>query len=212
LHKQHGNNWKTIAEKVGRYSYSCKDKWREAKLKRAKGKWTLEEFEKLRMLVHTSLRVNAQLKKDPSDTRVDHRHLRDNVNWQFISDQMESRTHARCLNAWYNKLASSMVSSGDWAITDDALLLQRIMEDCPVAEEWVEWDSLLEHRSGEVCRKRWQEMGRTLGEQLKHSFIDQLEAVIKIFAPELLDDEPNEADKKFKEDYDAFTSRQVSNA
>jgi hypothetical protein len=86
------------------------------------------------------------------------------------------------------------------------------MEDCPVAEEWVEWDSLLEHRSGEVCRKRWQEMGRTLGEQLKHSFIDQLEAVIKIFAPELLDDEPNEADKKFKEDYDAFTSRQVSNA
>jgi hypothetical protein len=180
LHKQHGNNWKTIAEKVGRYSYSCKDKWREAKLKRAKGnvfchsntancrqnsfvvllttmpltilhwvagKWTLEEFEKLRMLVHTSLRVNAQLKKDPSDTRVDHRHFRDNVNWQFISDQMESRTHANCLNAWYNKVASSMVSSGDWAITDDALLLQRIMEDCPVAEEWVEWDSLLEHRS-----------------------------------------------------------------
>jgi hypothetical protein len=108
LHKQHGNNWKAIAEKVGRYSYSCKDKWREAKLKRAKGnvfcysntancrqnscvvllttmpltilhwvagKWTLEEFEKLRMLVHTSLRVNAQLKKDPSDTRVDHRHV-----------------------------------------------------------------------------------------------------------------------------------------
>jgi hypothetical protein len=158
LHKQHGNNWKAIAEKVGRYSYSCKDKWREAKLKRAKGnvfcysntancrqnscvvllttmpltilhwvagKWTLEEFEKLRMLVHTSLRVNAQLKKDPSDTRVDHRHLRDNVNWQFISDQMESRTHANCLNAWYNKVASSMVSSGDWAIADDALLLQR---------------------------------------------------------------------------------------
>ncbi len=55
-------------------------------------------------------------------------------------------------------------------------------------------------------------MGRTLGEQLKHSFIDQLEAVIKIFSPELLDDEPTEADKKFKEDYDAFTSRQVSNA
>jgi hypothetical protein len=51
--------------------------------------------------------------------------LRDNVNWQFISDQMESRTHANCLNAWYNKVASSMVSSGDWAIADDALLLQR---------------------------------------------------------------------------------------
>jgi hypothetical protein len=55
-------------------------------------------------------------------------------------------------------------------------------------------------------------MGRTLREQLKHSFIDQLEALIQIFAPELLEDEPNEADKKFKEDYDAFTSRQVSNA
>jgi hypothetical protein len=39
------------------------------------GKWTLEEFEKLRMLVHTSLRVNAQLKKDPSVTRVDRRHV-----------------------------------------------------------------------------------------------------------------------------------------
>jgi len=212
LHKQHGNNWKTIAEKLGRYSYSCKDKWREAKLKRSKGKWTLEEYEKLHMLVHTSLRVNAQLKKDPSDSRVDHRHFRDNVNWQFISDQMGTRTHANCLNAWYNKVASSMVSSGDWAITDDALLLQRIMEDCLVAEEWVEWDCLLEHRSGEVCHKRWQEMQRTLREQLKHSFIDQLEALIQIFSPELLEDEPSEADKKFKEDYDAFTSRQVSNA
>jgi hypothetical protein len=55
-------------------------------------------------------------------------------------------------------------------------------------------------------------MQRTLREQLKHSFIDQLEALIQIFSPELLEDEPSEADKKFKEDYDAFTSRQVSNA
>jgi hypothetical protein len=39
------------------------------------GKWTLEEYEKLHMLVHTSLHVNAQLKKDPSDSRVDHRHV-----------------------------------------------------------------------------------------------------------------------------------------
>jgi hypothetical protein len=29
---------------------------------------------------------------------------------------METHTHANCFNAWYNKVASSMVSSGDWAI------------------------------------------------------------------------------------------------
>jgi hypothetical protein len=51
--------------------------------------------------------------------------FRDNINWQFISDQMESRTHSNCLTTWYNKVASSMVSSGHWAITDDSLLLQR---------------------------------------------------------------------------------------
>jgi len=87
-----------------------------------------------------------------------------------------------------------MVSSGDWSNNDDQLLLQKIMEQFALSEELVDWDSLLEHRSGEICKKRWDQMQQSLGRgpQQRADFVDKMELLVRRYAPYLLDEELDE--------------------
>ncbi|XP_024373559.1 uncharacterized protein [Physcomitrium patens] len=204
LQSVHGNNWKKISAMIGRDSYSCRDKWRITKWSHTKtglkaGAWSAEEQQKLCALVLKSLHVKSQLAKN-GQLKKDHRVIRDDINWEFISEKMEGRDRLSCMTQWYRKMASSLVTSGDWANGDDQLLLERLMEEFPLSEELVEWDSLLKHRSGDICKRRWEQMLRSLGRSsaVQHQhFLEKLENVTKTFAPHLLD---KEYDQQFAEE------------
>ncbi|KAG0581011.1 hypothetical protein KC19_4G217400 [Ceratodon purpureus] len=203
LHSVHGNNWKRIATLVGRDSEACKDKWRYVKWSKSKdykiGTWSEEEHQKLCELVFKCLHVKAQMAKNGLIVKTN-RMIRDDINWEFIAEQMGGRGRLDCLCQWYRKMASPMVTTGEWSNGDDQRLLERLMEEFPLSEELVEWDSLLDNRSGEVCKKRWEQMQRTLGRgpEVRHQhFLEKLESIMKRFAPHLLD---TEYDQKFAED------------
>lgn len=118
--------------------------------------------------------------------------VRDNISWEFIAEQMGTRNRLECLTQWYGKMASPMVATGDWSIGDDQRLLERLMEEFPLSDELVEWDSLLDDRSGETCKKRWEQMLRCLGRgpAVHHlHFLEKLEALMMRFAPHLLETE-----------------------
>ncbi|KAM7502111.1 hypothetical protein LguiB_001015 [Lonicera macranthoides] len=72
-----------------------------------------------------------------------------------ISDKLSTRTNQTCCRKWYTQMTSSMVEEGIWAYVDDYCLLDTLFNLDACCVEDVNWDSLLKHRSGEVCRKRW---------------------------------------------------------
>ncbi|KAG4934232.1 hypothetical protein JHK87_048234 [Glycine soja] len=53
--------------------------------------------------------------------------------------------------------------------------------------EEVDWDNLLEHRPGNVCRKWWNQMVQYIGEHGGKSFAEQVEILAKRFCPDLLE-------------------------
>ncbi|KAK7393342.1 hypothetical protein VNO78_21895 [Psophocarpus tetragonolobus] len=50
-----------------------------------------------------------------------------------------------------------------------------------------DWDNLLDHRPGDVCRKRWNQMVRCIGEHGGKSFAEQVEVLAKRYCPDLLE-------------------------
>ncbi|RHN80425.1 putative transcription factor MYB family [Medicago truncatula] len=81
-----------------------------------------------------------------------------------------------------------MVASGDWCDTDDFRLINALYALDACCMEEVDWDNLLEHRSGDVCWKRWEQMIHHIGEHAAKSFIEQVEVLAKRFCPNLLED------------------------
>ncbi|KAI9101484.1 hypothetical protein K1719_023966 [Acacia pycnantha] len=76
---------------------------------------------------------------------------------------------------------------GEWADTDDYRLLNALytLDDCSMEE--VEWDHLLEHRSGDVCRKRWNQMVQHIGEHGIKSFSEQVGILSERYCPDLVE-------------------------
>ncbi|KAF7054172.1 hypothetical protein CFC21_061900 [Triticum aestivum] len=152
--ENNGADWKTLARELGKSEIHVKDTWRRIKPKNLKkGRWTQDEQQNLFDLVNLDLRLKAHQIKNP-----DHRLLRDNISWEAISDKLTTRNHKNCCLKWYETLASPMVKEGVWADVDDYLLVEALQKVDAVCIEDVDWDSLLDHRSGEVCRQRWNQM------------------------------------------------------
>lgn len=59
---------------------------------------------------------------------MDRRPVLDDVNWTFIARRHGSRSHAQCLERWYQHLAPSMIDTGLWGKGDDRRLLRALME------------------------------------------------------------------------------------
>ncbi|XP_068323198.1 disease resistance protein RUN1-like [Pyrus communis] len=53
--------------------------------------------------------------------------------------------------------------------------------------EEVDWDDLLEHRSGDVCKKRWNQMVRHIGQYAMKSFAEQVEILSKRYCADVLE-------------------------
>ncbi|KAK4350679.1 hypothetical protein RND71_029992 [Anisodus tanguticus] len=179
--KEHGNNWKVLADELGKHRFHVKDTWRRLKLpNQKKGQWTQEEYQTLFDLVNTDLRLKLSEEK-----KSKHGMLRDNIAWGAISDKLSTRTDANCCLKWYDQLTSPMVAKGEWADVDDYRLVDALFELDASCIEDVDWDNLLDHRPGEICRKRWNQMVLHIGQLGNRSFAEQVEVLAKRYRPDL---------------------------
>ncbi|KAL3342671.1 hypothetical protein AABB24_026612 [Solanum stoloniferum] len=181
--KEHGNNWKVLADELGKHRWHVKDTWRRLKLpNQNKGQWTQEEYQNLFDLVNTDLRLKLSEEK-----KSKHGMLRDNIAWGAISENLSTRTDANCCLKWYDQLTSPMVAKGEWADADDYRLVDALFELDASCIEDVDWDNLLDHRPGEICRKRWNQMILHIGQLGNKSFADQVEVLAKRYRPDLVE-------------------------
>ncbi|GKV01256.1 hypothetical protein SLEP1_g13821 [Rubroshorea leprosula] len=181
--EKNGTKWKTLAGALGKHRTHVKDTWRRIKLpNRKKGRWSQEEYQTLFDLVNMDLSMKATMEK-----KSKHGMLRDNVCWGAISDMLATRGFSTCCVKWYDQLASPMVAEGKWADADDYRLLDALSSLDACCMEDVEWDSLLEHRSGEICRKRWSQMVQHIGHHGSQSFAEQVEILAARYRPDMVE-------------------------
>ncbi|PSR98655.1 Cyclin-D-binding Myb-like transcription factor [Actinidia chinensis var. chinensis] len=182
-HEEHGAKWKELAYTLGKNRVHLKDTWRRIKLpNKKKGHWSQEEYQGLFDLVNMDLSMKAFEEK-----KTKHGMLRDNISWGAISDKLSTRIDANCCEKWYSQLTSPMVAEGDWANTDDYRLLIALFNLDACCIEDVDWDNLLDHRSGDVCRKRWNQMVKHIGKHGTKSFTEQVEILSRRYCPDILE-------------------------
>ncbi|KAK8717932.1 hypothetical protein V6N13_045182 [Hibiscus sabdariffa] len=179
--EKHGRKWRMLADSLGKHRHHVKDTWRRIRLTNVnKGRWSQEEYQSLFDLVNLDLSMKANQERISK-----HGMLRDNICWTAISDKMETRPFVSCCDQWYRKLTSPMVAEGIWADADDYRMVDAISSLDACCMEDVNWDNLLEHRSGELCRKRWDQMVRHLGPTKGMSFDEQVDVLAKRYRPDM---------------------------
>ncbi|AED94626.1 unnamed protein product [Arabidopsis thaliana] len=182
--KTHGNDWKTLADAMGKHRKHVKDAWRRGRLAgKKKGHWMREEYQNLFDLVNKDLRMKAFKEKHSK-----HGMLKDNIPWMAISDVLETRDHVTCCQKWYEQLISPMVAKGMWANVDDYRLLEELLKLDAACIDDVDWDNLLENRDGEACRKRWNQMIIHIGVPKSKTFAEQVEILSDRYCPDIAED------------------------
>ncbi|XP_015085729.1 uncharacterized protein LOC107028977 [Solanum pennellii] len=178
----HGNKWTLLANELGKHPDHVGNAWDRIKLEnRKRGQWDQEEVQKLFDLVNTDLQLKLS-----EERKSRHGMLRDNICWSSISDNLSTRISHHCCNKWYRQLTSSMVVAGEWADTDDYRLIAALFELDASCIEDVDWDNLLSHRHGDLCRKRWKEMVRQISQHENKSFDALVEVLAKRYRPDLV--------------------------
>ena len=181
-HKEHGSDWKKLSKQMNKHRFHVKDTFRRIKFTSLnKGRWSQEEYQNLFDLVNKDLCMRASAEK-----KSKHGMLRDNICWRAISEKLSSRHDAACCLKWYKQLTSSMVAEGLWADTDDYRLLDALSELDAACIEDVDWDNLLEHREGDLCRQRWNQMVKHIGEYGNESFSEQVEILSNRYSIDIL--------------------------
>ncbi|CAH8358074.1 unnamed protein product [Eruca vesicaria subsp. sativa] len=182
--KKHGNDWRTLADAMGKHRNHVKDAWRRIRLaSKKKGHWTMEEYQSLFDLVNKDLRIKAFKEKHSK-----HGMLRDNIPWMAISDQLGTRDHVVCCLKWYDQLTSPMVAKGIWANVDDYRLLEELTNLDAACVDDVDWDILLDNRDGDACRSRWNQMVNHIGIPGSKTFAEQVEVLSQRYCPDIAED------------------------
>nr|GMD47522.1 DNA-binding protein REB1-like [Ipomoea batatas] len=181
--KLNGNEWKSLADKLGRHKIHVRDTWRRIYLPNLKkGPWSQDEYQNLFDLVNTDLQLRILKEK-----RSRHGMLRDNISFTAISNKLSTRTCGKCCWKWYCHLASPMVAEGTWSDSDYYRLIDALYALDATCIENVEWDNLLEHRSGELCLKRWKQMVIHIGNHWSKPFSEQVEVLAQRYCPSLIE-------------------------
>ncbi|KAH7513934.1 hypothetical protein FEM48_Zijuj11G0035500 [Ziziphus jujuba var. spinosa] len=183
FHEKHGPNWRMLADALNKHRIHVKDTFRRIKpANLKKGQWSQEEYQNLFDLVNMDLRMRAF-----EERKSKHGMLRDAISWEAISEKLSTRNNAACCVKWYSQLGSPMAAEGIWNDTDDYRLVDALSSLDATSMEDVEWDELLEHRSGDLCRKRWNQMVKHIGEHGNKSFADQVEVLTKRYCLDVLE-------------------------
>nr|GMD42853.1 RNA polymerase I termination factor-like [Ipomoea batatas] len=181
--KLNGNEWKSLADKLGRHKIHVRDTWRRIYLPNLKkGPWSQDEYQNLFDLVNSDLQLRILKEK-----RSRHGMLRDNISFTAISNKLSTRTCGKCCWKWYCHLASPMVAEGTWSDSDDYRLIDALYTLDATCIKNVDWDNLLEHRSGELCLKRWKQMVLHIGNHQSKPFSEHVEVLAKRYCPSLIE-------------------------
>ncbi|OMO91560.1 hypothetical protein COLO4_18286 [Corchorus olitorius] len=181
--EKHGPKWKMLGDALGKHRHHVKDTWRRIRLtNKNRGHWSQQEYQSLFDLVNLDLSMKAFEEK-----KSKHGMLRDNICWTAISDKMETRDFVHCCKKWYYSLTSPMVAEGIWGDADDYRMLDALSSLDACCMEDVDWDNLLEHRSGDLCRKRWNQMVQHIGPHGDQPFNEQVEIMSKRYRPDMVD-------------------------
>nr|GMC94457.1 DNA-binding protein REB1-like [Ipomoea batatas]GME19681.1 DNA-binding protein REB1-like [Ipomoea batatas] len=84
-------------------------------------------------------------------------------------------------------LKSPMVAEGIWYDSDDYRLIGALYNLDETCIENVDWDNLVEHRSGEICLKRWKRMVLHIGNHGNKPFSEQVEVLAQRYCPSLIE-------------------------
>jgi hypothetical protein len=121
---------------------------------------------------------------DPFGRRV----VLDDIDWGAVSLAVGTRSHAQCIEKWYDHVCPSMQERGEWGPGDDRRMLRAIYESGAAAEHEVAWGEVAPGRAGVVARRRWRLVCKAVPKARDLEFSELLEYLVTTHMPGLKED------------------------
>lgn len=171
--QQRGRRWAAASKVVGRMSQCCKDRYKYIKnqdMVNTSRTWAPEEDEKLKKLILEYISMSGR--KEPrhikarfrtcEQTREDAREKVDDVDWEFIGDQMKTRNYKQCRDRWYRHLRKTAAVDNESDRETDEVLLSTLLAT-GVENEWeVEWSEIMPGKTSREVKRRWHLLKRQI--------------------------------------------------
>ncbi|XP_041492832.1 cyclin-D-binding Myb-like transcription factor 1 [Microtus oregoni] len=147
LWQQHGNDWTKIGAAMGRSPSSVKDRCRLMKDNWNTGKWTEEEEQLLRDVVH-----------ELTCTEMDEK-VTQGVSWAIVAQRVGTRSAKQCRAKWLNYLNWKHTGGTEWTRKDEVTLINKLSELDASDENEINWDDLAKGwesvRSPQWLHSKW---------------------------------------------------------
>jgi len=155
---EHGCNWEECGEILGRLPGTCRFRWLtlSGRGTTTTGAWAEAEVAALHAAVQAQLVAPPPAPKPGSGRALS---ARDNVNWAAVSAAMGGvRSACQCLDRYYRTEVPKMLEAGDWAKSDDQVLLAALHAAGVLEASALDWAALVPGRGARETLRRWKLM------------------------------------------------------
>ncbi|KAH3893054.1 cyclin-D-binding Myb-like transcription factor 1 isoform X2 [Dreissena polymorpha] len=154
LRTQHGSDWASIGQALGRSASSVKDKCRLMKDMCNSGKWLPEEERRLTQAVYDL--VGGRPGED-----VVH-----GLSWALVAERVITRSEKQCRTKWLNYMNWKMKGGREWTREDDINLIARVANLSVEDDTEIDWDALAKDwpsaRSPQWLRGKWWQLKKNI--------------------------------------------------